>query len=1079
MESSEGRYSEVITNDSKVHDQQTNVEITSINHEGVAVKRRKLCGILDIDVACEESDTISTIATNDSDDTKQNVHLPSLPCKDEMKVDDRIEDISQSQNLRHIGESKSTDAESETSLPACLAKDDKSHFERMKSGQLTRGSHKSMNNEHHHKKVQLKYEDRGLGISLIPTSNRKLLSEYNLMLTENIEFFAVPMSGNVNNGVENTSTTLPKLRIGLRCIHCSSSSRHITAATFFPSAISTISSGIGTIGARHFAGGKCPNLSSDIMEKFKETKKASQQQTRMPGRMGLDMYSRLLAKRENINDFALGGIVIDSIHLVSHPKANIESQEKSLREQRQPSSLVEKRRSLSFDRDDASAFIEGAVEHFWECKHCVSVPYHWRASGSVVFSSNAPTIDIVRKHLSYCQGKIPLCVPHNATVQINEKSDTKTTVTIQWPHQDKSVRKSGRIQKRMSNTGTSRKRRTYSTVPTLNMDRKTEGDNIVVHPEDKNFTTDFAYFTLFQLKKCFLTKAGGSRGNCPVGYPGLACCHCEGTSTARRFFYTSADHLRNSFSHIPSHLLSCSKCPKSTKDLIEDYKEIRNKQKSKLKVGDHKHFIDKVWERLHGKGGGVIESFPEEKNINEELSDDSSVSSISLDLQNECHRHRRPSYSSKHLLENDSITIEQTGSLLVSFNDRREITDYMFYAMLQMMPKKVEPNRQNCSTQESDNQVNSQVVVMKTVTDEVIDSNISKIDDIKTSSSPGDIIHDQVETINVFDDGSDCNNENQSVSDNKLCNMGVNVDVLNESDDVCNKQENADQTILGSNKSNNGSVMKCPNIGDNSNQQAENDVVTEGDEIGKVFTMVCRHCNDSFWQDGVPKSADDLKKVFPEIPKHLLLCQQCPNDVKEKLQSFKPLRAPQEAVLRRGAQKKFMNLVWERFERHCNGLETMDTQSPTLMCNTGAAALPSVINKQGEIALPSVLLTEDDRELVTQFTYFTMEQMKPCSLEKSGNGARSMFQYGFPGLCCIHCDGTPSARKFFYRTPDILSGNYAHIPNHVLACRHCPSDIKKRLADMKKIHADEKMRLHRGSQRVFFSNVWRRLHSTM
>ena len=126
--------------------------------------------------------------------------------------------------------------------------------------------------------------------------------------------------------------------------------------------------------------------------------------------------------------------------------------------------------------------------------------------------------------------------------------------------------------------------------------------------------------------------------------------------------------------------------------------------------------------------------------------------------------------------------------------------------------------------------------------------------------------------------------------------------------------------------------------------------------------------------------------------------------------------------------------------------------------------------------IPETLVIEQDMDLVTQFTFFTMQQMQSCFLEKSGNGARSMFQYGFPGLSCSHCAGTPSARKFFYRTPDILSGNYAHIPNHILSCKHCPTEIKRSLAEKKKIHAEEKMQLSRGSQRIFFNNVWDRLH---
>ena len=68
------------------------------------------------------------------------------------------------------------------------------------------------------------------------------------------------------------------------------------------------------------------------------------------------------------------------------------------------------------------------------------------------------------------------------------------------------------------------------------------------------------------------------------------------------------------------------------------------------------------------------------------------------------------------------------------------------------------------------------------------------------------------------------------------------------------------------------------------------------------------------------------------------------------------------------------------------------------------------------------LVTAHDEHLVTPFTFYTMLQVRPCNLENSGNGSRSAFDYGFPGLECIHCAGFPNSRRFFYRTSEILGG---------------------------------------------------------
>ena len=89
-----------------------------------------------------------------------------------------------------------------------------------------------------------------------------------------------------------------------------------------------------------------------------------------------------------------------------------------------------------------------------------------------------------------------------------------------------------------------------------------------------------------------------------------------------------------------------------------------------------------------------------------------------------------------------------------------------------------------------------------------------------------------------------------------------------------------------------------------------------------------------------------------------------------------------------------------------------------------------------------VLVNPEDSSLVTEFTFFTMQQLVPCNIYISVNGACSTFEVGFPGLECAHCSGYPNERWCFYRTAEIFGGNYAHIPNHLIACRKCPLKIK-------------------------------------
>jgi len=130
-------------------------------------------------------------------------------------------------------------------------------------------------------------EDPGGGSSSI-------LSDYNNLLVRNIEFY-YPSSDN---------------RVGLRCIHCArNTTAHVTAATFFPAKIGSISSGLGTIGARHFGWGKCPYVQPEVVQQLAATKKTSQLQTKSKGRVGLDAYCKNIAKQYGIIDDASSGSI--------------------------------------------------------------------------------------------------------------------------------------------------------------------------------------------------------------------------------------------------------------------------------------------------------------------------------------------------------------------------------------------------------------------------------------------------------------------------------------------------------------------------------------------------------------------------------------------------------------------------------------------------------------------------------------------------------------------------------------------------------------------------------------------------
>ncbi len=336
-------------------------------------------------------------------------------------------------------------------------------------------------------------------INLVPPGDSSsILSDYNSLLTQNIEFY-YPSTDN---------------RLGLRCIHCKYHPQHVTAATFFPSSIGSISSGLGTIGARHFGWGKCPFVPPEIVQQMNETKKASGQQTRSNGRVGLDAYCKNLAKQYGIVDDNNNAVIswiegtvpnfdeADEFYQrqATATRLNFPSSPDQSTDATDSNSIVSVLASMKNAVNiEARPFVPCETENFWECSGCRFIPFDFRVKGSVVFSVAEPPPEKIEQHLRNCTGGTPLLIPRSASIEPYYGEEVPT-IKVKW----------------------------NSNQPQRPADRRWNNASELCFPNDQQYTTEFAYFTVMQLKKCHLTKAGGSRGTCPVGFAGLACTHCAG-----------------------------------------------------------------------------------------------------------------------------------------------------------------------------------------------------------------------------------------------------------------------------------------------------------------------------------------------------------------------------------------------------------------------------------------------------------------------------------------------------------------------------------------------------------------------
>ncbi|KAL7540425.1 hypothetical protein ACHAXR_010097, partial [Thalassiosira sp. AJA248-18] len=142
----------------------------------------------------------------------------------------------------------------------------------------------------------------------------------------------------------------------------------------------------------------------------------------------------------------------------------------------------------------------------------------------------------------------------------------------------------------------------------------------------------------------------------------------------------------------------------------------------------------------------------------------------------------------------------------------------------------------------------------------------------------------------------------------------------------------------------------------------------------------------------------------------------------------------------------------------------------------GGINTPPIMSDIGQ----SLIDRAEDPDLLTDYFFHMMQQLVVCRFSekdrKTRGGKRENISLGYGGLQCIHCIEAPSARKFFWSTVDRLANSFAEIPSHVLKCKHCPDNVKDALLALKGRHPDQMQMLPRGSQKVFFRRMWRRLH---
>jgi len=123
------------------------------------------------------------------------------------------------------------------------------------------------------------------------------------------------------------------------------------------------------------------------------------------------------------------------------------------------------------------------------------------------------------------------------------------------------------------------------------------------------------------------------------------------------------------------------------------------------------------------------------------------------------------------------------------------------------------------------------------------------------------------------------------------------------------------------------------------------------------------------------------------------------------------------------------------------------------------------------------LVLPEDKPHIAGFLYVVMKQLQPCRFTEADRNKRRLKDVGCIGVECKHCAGQVDGRKFFWSSVSAVESNFVSVHTHMMECKIISDDMKTKLAHLKTLRKEQTARLKSGSQKAFFSRVWKRLHA--
>ena len=205
---------------------------------------------------------------------------------------------------------------------------------------------------------------------------------------------------------------------------------------------------------------------------------------------------------------------------------------------------------------------------------------------------------------------------------------------------------------------------------------------------------------------------------------------------------------------------------------------------------------------------------------------------------------------------------------------------------------------------------------------------------------------------------------------------------------------------------------------------------------------------------------------------HLAECKMVPEDVRQRFQSLQNASS-------KGSKGLATRQYWVSSAKKIGLVDTTKgirfgrdpalPSSPAVSLDILAQVASNVTTVNRPLVLP------DDKPKIAEFLFVVMGQLQPCRFTEADRNKRRLKDVGCIGVECKHCAGKVESRKFFWSSVNAVESNFVSVHTHMMECKMVPPELKKRLAELKKLRKEETARLPTGSQKNFFRTVWKRL----